>query len=98
MKQRKACGMKNIEFGGQVLAFKLDTGSQANIISQEVYRKLSNVVLHPTKNCLVKYSGEQIKREGEIVMKVIDQDMKFQDVDNGSVIIGKEGCVALGLV
>ena len=56
------------------------------------------MVSHLTKNCLVMYSGELIKTEGEIVMRVKDQDMKFQVSDKGSAIIGKEGCVALGLV
>ena len=39
----KSLRYENIEFGGQMVSFKLDTGSQANIIPCEIYH-LSNVV------------------------------------------------------
>ena len=89
---------ENVQLGGSSIPFKLDTGSQANIVPRMVYDRLTNVVLRPTKSTLITYSGERIRPDGEFTAWIKGQELRFQVVKNGSAIMGKDGCVALGLV
>ena len=83
----------------QRIRFKLDTGSEANIISRAIFEQLDDkVVLEPPRCRLVTYSGHRIVPQGETTIDVNGQSLKFQVVNNGSPILGKRACQILNLI
>ena len=88
----------NLSLGDTSVRFKLDTGSEANIIPLGVFNKLQGRTLKPSTCHLVTFSGQRIKPEGEAVIVINGRRLQFQITTGGSPIIGKNGCVQLQLV
>ena len=78
--------------------FKLDTGSEANIIPLKVFSKLDHQVLRPSKCKLITYSGQCIVPKGEATILVNGRRLRFQVTESGSPILGKSACVELKLI
>ena len=55
---------------GEDVSFKLDSGSEANILPGRIFRKLPNMVLGKPTCRLITYSGEQIRPRGEVTINV----------------------------
>ena len=89
---------KDIQVGHHKVHFKMDTGSEANIIPRELFNRLDGTTLMKHRINLVTYSGERIRPDGEAIITIQGQQLLFQVVPNGHPIIGKEACVALGLI
>ena len=56
------------------------------------------MALNKPKCNLVTYSGHKIKPEGETTIQIDGQDFKFQVVNKGHPILGKDACVRLNKV
>ena len=87
-----------IYLGKTLVHFKLDTGSEANIIPFKVFKKLENQVLQPSTCKLITYSGQCIVPKGEASILVNGRQLRFQVTAAGSPILGKSACVELHLV
>ncbi|XP_075159688.1 uncharacterized protein LOC142232866 [Haematobia irritans] len=84
--------------------FKLDTGSDANIIPFYILRQIiKNPSLKPTKTMLTSYSGHKICPIGEIVLPCVAKDNLREELflivkDGYRPILGRDSCVNLGLI
>ena len=81
-----------IKIAGQSTLFKLDTGSEANIIPRSIFNKLPRAALRKPRYNLVTYSGERIRPEGETDITLKGRTYRFQVVNTGSPILGKSTC------
>jgi predicted aspartyl protease len=82
---------------GQSITFKLDTGSEADIIPLQFFKKI-NATRTPPKCRLVSYSGHRITPVGETVLDINGLDANFQIIDNAQPILGRDTCDKLNLV
>ena len=83
----------------QRITFKLDTGSEANVIPWAIYGQLDNKPALQRPRCrLITYSGHRISPRGETILGINGQPTKFQVVDNGSAILGKQACQNLNII
>ena len=84
--------------------FKLDTGSQANILTKTEFLKVKNHgKIHPTNAKLIAYDGSRINVVGKCVLHVSrgkkSFPTEFMVVDTKSpCIIGLRSCESLNLV
>ena len=76
----------------------MDTGSEANILPEHIFRRLPNVKLCRPRCRLVTYSGERIHPIGEATIDVCGKLLRFQVINNGCAILGIEACIDLGLI
>lgn len=88
----------DINIEGQDVHFKLDTGSEANIIPTQIMNTLQNITVKPARCRLITYTGERVKPEGEATITINGRQLKFQVTRNGSPILGKDACVQLHLI
>ena len=88
----------NIKMKNQTVRFKLDTGSEANLIPCHMYNKLSGATLKPSMCKLITYSGHRIALEGETSIDISGQPIRFQVVQHGHPILGKRACVDLNMI
>ena len=84
--------------GEVVIKFKLDTGSEANLIPRAIFDKLKGQTLTPPTCGLVTYTGQRIQPEGEANIRIGHHTLKFQVTTSGSPILGKDACVKLNLI
>ena len=87
-----------VSLGNTQVRFKLDTGSEANIIPLSVFKKLDNQILQPSTCQLVTYSGQRIVPKGEATILANGRRLRFQVTTAGSPILGMAACVDLHLV
>ncbi|PIK58309.1 hypothetical protein BSL78_04815 [Apostichopus japonicus] len=83
--------------------FKLDTGSQCNVISSSVLENMENVKLQRSKMHLITYSGHKLQPMGKCVLlcehKNRYYDLSFQVVKGmKKPLPGLKACTALGLI
>ena len=88
----------SIKVGNTIIRFKLDIGSQANIIPRRIYDSMMNIALQETKCCLLTYLGEQITPIGKILLNIAGNWITFQVAESGTLILRKEACVTLKLL
>ena len=78
--------------------FKLDMGSEANLIPMHIYCKISGIHLEPARCLLVNYRGQRLKPEREVQLTDSKKPLRFQVTSAGSPILGKDACIALNLI
>ena len=89
---------KTINVGGQNITFKVDTGSEANVIPTHKFEKLQGAVMtKPTCN-IISYSGHHMTPTGETELIINNTPTKFLIVREGSPILGKQTCEKLGII
>ncbi|KAL3183396.1 hypothetical protein MRX96_000357 [Rhipicephalus microplus] len=62
---RERDGRLNACIGGKYIPFKVDTGSQANVLPLSMFRKLKTTTLMPSSAVLRSYGGNTIKHIGK---------------------------------
>ncbi|XP_077535341.1 uncharacterized protein LOC144147144 isoform X2 [Haemaphysalis longicornis] len=94
----------NAQVADQNTVFKVDTGSQANLLPYSVYRRCRNVTgLQPSGSILRSYSGDVIKHIGVATLPVVASNKSasftFFILKKGrQPILGLQASEALGLV
>ncbi|XP_077525587.1 uncharacterized protein LOC144136799 [Haemaphysalis longicornis] len=93
----------NAQVADQNTVFKVDTGSQANLLPYSVYRRCRNVTgLQPSGSILRSYSGDVIKHIGVATLPVVankSASFTFFILKKGrQPILGLQASEALGLV
>ena len=58
--QQPGLWFKDIVIQGQTVHFKLDTGSEVNLMPKHIFDKLTRTELKPTKCNLITYTGQWI--------------------------------------
>ena len=94
----KAPWTKTFVFENHPVCFKLDTGSEANIMPFNDFQKLHRAQLRSTNIKLVSYSGHKIIPCGEATLQVNGNRIRFQVVKGVDPILGRDTCKQLGLV
>ena len=79
-----------INFNDFNVKFKLDTGSEANILPRSIFDNIPK--LTPSRCTLMTYTGQP---EGETILQLKGLQMRFQVTMSASAILGKNACVAL---
>jgi len=64
---------------GTDVKFKIDTGSQVNIIPNHIFETMNidNVEVKPTKTCLTSYSGDKLIVIGKCKLNCMNQELDF---------------------
>ena len=62
------------------LCFKLDTGSEANVIPTRIYNQIQAAPLQPLTCTLITFSGHRITPDGEVILLVAGHSIKLQMV------------------
>ena len=70
--------IETIQIQDVPLKFKLDTGSETDVLPYNIYQKLSNVKLQPSHVKLRSYSGHHLSPKGQALLNVNGSDIKFQ--------------------
>ena len=89
---------------GHPISFKLDTDTETDILSTELFRSLnSGKKLQDTKVKLRSYSVDVIIPQGQATLMVVTSQgftkhLTFQVVDSKIPILRRNSCVKLGLV
>ena len=89
---------------GTEIQYKLDTGSQVNIITEQLFNKLrKKPKIHKSKIKLTSYSGNSIPIKGTCVLTVNRKQKVFKlhfvvVSESRTPIIGVSACSKLGLV
>ena len=81
-----------------VVHFKLDTGSEANVLPIRTYNKIWATPLQKSTCMLVTCSGHCSTPDEEVTLLVKDQKINFQVVPECQAILGKTACVKLKLL
>ncbi len=92
----KSAWTEKIFIGDSVIEFKLDTGSEADIIPLKDFQQITGAKLAPSKLKLVSYSGHKVIPEGQTIAVVKGHSIKFQVVKNVDAILGRDSCELLG--
>jgi hypothetical protein len=78
---------KTLVMQNKQILFKIDTGSQANILPVTTFRRLKDVQLATTAVKLTSYTGEHLPVLGQCYLKCNDKILKFFVVDTKQVPI-----------
>ena len=97
-KRRSRMWYVEFKVAGYNITFKLDTGSEANIIPHDIFNKMKEVQLRKPHLSLITYSGERIRPDGEAELRVGKALLTFQVVSKGCPILGIDACIELGLI
>ena len=89
---------KTYMIASQEIRFKLDTGSQANILPKSMMNQMTGVTLSPPTCRIVTYSGHTMTPHGEATIHVEGAPIKFLIIAGGAPILGKQACERLGLL
>lgn len=89
--------VERISIDNHAVPFKLDTGSEVNILPNSDFKCSQNRQLCKSKVKLVSYSKHKIIPIGEITLQIKDIDILFQVVDDVDPILGRDTCFKLGL-
>lgn len=96
--------IEKIWIGGKLVAFKIDTGAQVNVIPLSLFRQLNDdIELHRTGVKLRALCGEKLKPVGMCSLfgefENMSCNMRTSVVDIDVVpILGLKSCIELGLV
>ena len=94
----------HLKTNGTEIQYKLDTGSQVNIITEQLFNKLrKKPKIHKSKIKLTSYSGNSIPIKGTCVLTVNRKQQVFKlhfvvVSESRTPIIGVSACSKLGLV
>ena len=84
---------------GHAVTFKLDTGSEADVLPLKDFEKISGATLKPPRVRLRSYSGHRIMPVGETDILLKGLLVTFQVVDlDVFPILGRDTCSNLGLI
>ena len=87
-----------LEINQVLTKFKLDTGSQVNIITNNVFKKL-NRILSKTNVKLTSYSGDSIPIAGKCVLLYKEKQLEcYVTYANQPSVLGYKSCCELGLI
>ena len=89
-----------LEVEGHSVKFKVDTGSQVNILPQSIYKQL-NVAFKPTKSNtrLTSYSGGDLKVKGHVCLRCQNKPTDFYIVETTQdPILGLSTSQQLGII
>ncbi|CAB4044721.1 Transposon Ty3-G Gag-Pol poly, partial [Paramuricea clavata] len=90
---------KTLVMQDKQIQFKIDTGSQANILPVTTFRSLKDVQLETTAVKLTSYTGEHLPVLGQCYLKYNDKILKFFVVDTKQVpILGLQTSKDLNLI
>jgi hypothetical protein len=90
---------KKLVMQDKQIQFKIDTGSQANILPVTTFRSLKDVQLETTAVKLTSYTGEHLPVLGQCYLKFNDNILKFFVVDTKQVpILGLQTSKDLNLI
>ena len=89
---------KTIMVGTEAVRFKLDSGSEANIIPKKIFDKIHNTTLKPSICNLVTYSGERFRPEGETTLNIRGRGLRFHVTTRGGPILGLDACLELKII
>jgi hypothetical protein len=78
---------KTLVMQDKQIQFKIDTGSQANILPVTMFRSLKDVQLETTAVKLTSYTGEHLPVLGQCYLKYNDKILKFFVVDTKQVYL-----------
>lgn len=101
---KKNIWIQDVQIENSFVKFKLDTGSDANIIPvSTVQGIIGNPMLKPTRTTLQTYSGHRIFPLGEIVLHCVSNGNRSDEVflvveDGYKPILSRDSCVKLGLI
>ena len=96
--KRRGLWYADYKIGTVTVKFKLDTGSEVNIIPTEVYSQLANTPIRPVQCRIITYSGHRIIPDGEATITIDGTPIDMLVVKDGSPILGKEACEDLQLL
>ncbi|XP_060073561.1 uncharacterized protein K02A2.6-like [Ylistrum balloti] len=92
----------NLNINGTNVRFKLDTGSQANIISDKLFNCLNvepKIKLSDTATRLSSYTGNKIPIKGKCRLQCLNENVEFYVAREDTVpLLGFKSCQDLGLV
>ena len=89
---------ETLEIQGKPITFKLDTGSEADILTLSQFNNLQNLELSPPTVNLVSYSGHRLTPHGVTTINIKGHDVKFQVIEEGDPILGRDTCEKLNLI
>lgn len=101
---------KSIVVEGEPISFKLDTGSEVNIITKQIFNKIASksVNVHDsikkTKIVLEAYGGFKVKPMGIVKLNCKVENLRavqnfvIVDLKNVKPILGLKGCTSLNLI
>ena len=95
---QKSSWTESLHVQGIPIKFKLDTGSEADIIPKCDFEKISHATLQPTNVKLTSYSGHKLHPIGQANLRVRGKVLTFQIVDSGEPIMGGDSCRMLNLI
>lgn len=84
--------VEQIIIDNHTVSFKLDTGSEANILPHSDFKHLHNRQLRESKVKLVSYTKHKL------TLNIKKTDIVFQVLDGVDPILGRDTCLKLGLV
>ena len=97
-KQNKE-GFKTLRIQQQEITFKIDTGSQANILPYSMFKKLKQVQLEKLTTKLTSYTGEYLPVVGQCHIKHNNKSLNFFVVETEQVpILGLKASQDLNLI
>lgn len=93
----------NLKVNHKRLQLKIDTGAQANIISQNTLKQIRrNPQVTNTAVRLINYSGEKIPVVGKCIIKVchrgISHKLEFVVVESGQNLLGLDAAIKMQLI
>ena len=97
-KEQSELWYEDAKANGVNVRFKLDTGSEANILPVRIYNKIPDTKLRPPKCRLVTYTGQRVNPVGDTEITVNGCVLKFHITRIGSPILSKQACVELNLI
>ena len=78
-----------LKVAGQWVKFKLDTGSQANVLPRDIVNRMKIQKMTPPRCSLITFSGQQVTPDREVQCKARGTDLTFQVVLKGHPILGE---------
>ena len=83
------------------MKFKIDTGSQANVITNKVFKKVksSNSVLVKSNSRLTSYTGDRLKVLGKTKLMCMGHELDFYVTNSKQMsLLGFKASKDLGLI
>ncbi|MCG7876437.1 MAG: RNase H-like domain-containing protein [Candidatus Thiodiazotropha endolucinida] len=90
-----------MDVNGVQVKFKIDTGSQCNIISDKVFKKVKapHCILEKSTSRLTSYTGDRLKVLGKTTLNCMGHDLEFYVTDSRQTsLLGFKASQDLGLI
>ena len=94
----KRAWIQDIKIQNAIISFKLDSGSEADILPAQEFDRLKGIPISPSSTKLVSYTGHKMIPLGVVHITVNGCELEFQVVEGGDAILGRESCEKLGYV